>query len=509
MDKVGGEEGYAKILSMLEGELADTKSLFEPLKNKLNNVELDAIYKAAFKHPYLNNFEKITVADGVKRVLSGTMPQPKQLVLMEEVYGTDFIQSILSLRARGLKAKDIVVEVMNIPRAALATADMSGFLRQGVIEVAAHPVTSLKAMGKTFEFVFSPKAFVSYLDDLVADPGYRLMRESGLAMTDPRKIAGGIGAREEAFISRYLQKIPILGGIVRASERAYTGFLTKLRVDLFKQWADELLSKGLSPIKDREMFKSAANVINTFTGRGGLGSLDNVGAELSVAFFSPRLVAARFNAMNPIWYASMPKEIRKKALMDFAKFVGVGLSTLGLVKMYKEANNIPDNKLSLESDPRSSDFGKIKVGNTRFDIWGGFQQWARVMAQITTGERKNTSTGEIVSLTKDEYPFTTRKEVLLRFIEGKMAPTPALINELMSGAKTFTGEDMTVWTVAKEKFIPMYLQDIAEAYQDGGLGRAVGAGGTAFFGVGVQTWDNKKKIKRKGTSSGGTLKRPR
>ena len=69
---------------------------------------------------------------------------------------------------------------------------------------------------------------------------------------------------------------------------------------------------------------------------------------------------------------------------------------------------------------------------------------------------------------------------------------PALINELISGAKTFEGEDISLRTVAREKFIPMYIQDITEAYLDGGLGRSVGAGLPAFFGVGVQTWQERK-----------------
>ena len=41
---------------------------------------------------------------------------------------------------------------------------------------------------------------------------------------------------------------------------------------------------------------------------------------------------------------------------------------------------------------------------------------------------------------------------------------------------------------------------IAEAYAEGGLGRAVGAGISAFFGVGVQTWQPRpsKRLKLKG-----------
>ncbi len=486
IDQVGGEEGYAKILVKMKGELVkpEAKIAFEPLKEKLTEEELKALYIRTWKHPYLDNWEKLSAANGLSGLLGGVIPQPKQLVLLEEIYGTDLVKNLLSKRLWGAKAMDFVVEVMNIPRAMLATADMSAFLRQGIIPLVAHPTISIPAVAKTFKFAFSQKSFDQYFKDLPKDPLYPLMRKSGLAITDPSKaLASG---REESFISRLLQSIPIIKIPVKFAERSYVGFLNKVRVDLFKTWADEFLSKGLSPVKDINYFKSVANIVNTFTGRGGLGKLDRITPELNNIFFSPRLIAARFNALNPVWYARMPKEIRVKAIGDFAKFVSVGLTTLALI-------NLSDD-VDVEIDPRSSDFGKIKIGNTRLDIWGGFQQWARVLAQLITGERKNTSTGEIVSLSKEEYPFTTRKETLLRFIEGKLAPVPALINELMSGAKTFTGEDMTFETTAKEKFIPMYIQDIADAYADGGLGRAVGSGVAAFFGVGVQTWEEQKKI---------------
>jgi len=483
IDEIGGEKGYIVALSKLKGKLVPTsKYLFEPIKDKLSQPEIDALYNRTFKHPYLDEWEKISAANELTKILSGELPTPKGLVLLEEIYGTDLIKNILSKRALGLKVADVLIDIANIPRAILATADMSAFLRQGVVYVVSHPVIAAKAMGKTFKFAFSPKSFEQYFKDLPKDKLYPLMRKSGLAITDPsRALATG---REEAFISRLMQQIPIIGQVIKFAERAYVGFLNKLRVDVFKTFADEFLSKGYSPVKDKDLFKATAEVVNTFTGRGSMGNLNRITPFLNTIFFSPRLITARFNALNPIWYARQPKEIRVKALGDFAKFVAAGLTLLAIIK----ASSLGD----VETDPRSSDFGKIKIGNTRWDIWGGFQQWVRVFSQFVTGKRKNTATGEIISLSKDEYPFTTRKEVLLRFVEGKLAPVPALINELISGAKTFEGEDITFETVVRKKFIMMYIQDIADAYADGGMGRAVGAGIPAFFGVGVQTWGEKK-----------------
>lgn len=495
IEEVGGEEGYRAVLSKLKGELIkpEAKIVFEPLKNKITDAELKDIYLRTWKHPYLDNWEKISTVEGLTRLLSGEIPRPKQLILLEEVYGTELIKSILSKRLWGTRAKDVLVEVANIPRALLATADMSAFLRQGIIPAISHPVISTKAAAKTFKFAFNAKSFRQYFKDLPNDPMYPLIRKSKLAITDPSRAR--MTGREEPFISGLLQKIPVLGIPVRFAERAYVGFLNKVRVDLFKSWSEELTAQGMSPVKDAHIFKAAANIINTFTGRGSLGKLDRVTPELNVAFFSPRLIAARFNALNPVWYMKQPKIIRKKAIGDFAKFVSVGLTTLALIKLYAEAN--PDADITIEIDPRSSDFGKIRIGNTRWDIWGGFQQWARAFTQLITGQRKYTTTGEIVSLTKDVYPFSTRKEVLLRFIEGKLAPVPALLNELISGGKTWAGEDITLETTYKEKLIPMYIQDITDAYAEGGIGRAIGAGIPAFLGIGVQTYLPYSPIDRK------------
>jgi Skp family chaperone for outer membrane proteins len=495
--EVGGEKGYELALSKLKGELArpESKAIYEGVKEKLTQEETDSLYNTIFKHPYIDEWEKVSASAELTKLFQGELPTPKGLVLLEEIFGTDLIKNILAKRALGFKVVDFLIDLANLPRAIMATADMSGFLRQGVVYVASHPVIAAKDMMATFRFAFSPKAFEQYFKDLKNDKLYPLMRKSDLAITDPSRFSAS--AREEAFMSHLLEKVPIIGSILRFSERSYVGFLTKLRVDVFKTHADDLLSKGFSPVKDADLFKATAEMVNTFTGRGSLGAYGNrIAPLLNNVFFSPRLIAARFKALNPIWYARQSKPIRLKAIGDFAKFVAAGITLLVLASLAG---------FDVETDPRSSDFGKVKIdssgfgtalaagiaaffgvgvqtygGKTRFDSWGGFVQWCRVMGQVITGQRKNSSTGEIVSLTKDEYPFTTRKEVILRFIEGKFAPVPSLINELISGAKTFEGEDITPEIIAKQNLIPMYIQDIADAYTGGEIGRAGGYGIAEF-----------------------------
>ena len=146
----------------------------------------------------------------------------------------------------------------------------------------------------------------------------------------------------------------------------------------------------------------------------------------------------------------------------------------------------------VETDPRSSDFGKIRVGNTRWDIWGGFQQWVRVFSQMVSGERKTTTDRRIIELSKKKYPFETRKDVAERFLAGKLSPASRLVYELLQGQKAF-GEPFTLKGEAIENAIPLYLQDIKDSIKQIGPEAIFSVGVPGFFGVGVQSYIEKNK----------------
>jgi hypothetical protein len=305
------------------------------------------------------------------------------------------------------------------------------------------------------------------------------MKDSGLYISNPNKISEGLSGREESFMSNLAERIPLWGKLVQASTRAYVGYLNKLRVDVFTQLAVRFEKEGLATPAN---LKSLASYVNNATGRGDLGMFNQSSAALNNIFFSPRLIASRFNMLNPVWYAKQTPPVRKEALLNMAKFIGTGATILGLAKA---------SGASVEVDPRSTDFGKIRIGNTRWDIWGGFQQWVRVFSQLAAGSKK-TAKGDIVPLNKDKYPFTTRLDVTGTFLRGKLAPVPSLIFELMEGQKMFGG-DLTLTGEIAENTIPLYLQDMDDALKEFGPEAIFTTGFPAFFGVGVQTYEEKSK----------------
>ena len=478
-----GEQGYREALNKLKGQLVEKVPQFEAPRKTLTQSDLDETFNAIQTTGKLDLFEKVHAQNGLAKLFDGDIPQPSQLVLLEDVFGADFVKGVLEKRTMGEKFKDVFLDAVNIPRSLIASFDMSAPLRQGIIYSMANPVRSMKSWGEMFKSAFSKQHFDDWFKNLETSPEWDLIKDSKLYIANPNKVAGGINAREEQFISNALKKLPILSQINGMSERAYAGFLNKMRVDSFKAYADDLIKAGKNYKDDPELFNAAAEVVNTFTGRGKLpGKLERIAPSLNALFFSPRLAAARFNALNPAWYAKQPPEVRKKALGDFARFTGVLVSTLSLAKLagYK-----------VETNPTSPDFAKIQDGNVRYDVAGGFSQWVRLFAQLLAGETKSSASGEIKKLNTGDFGSRNRADVLEQFVRSKLSPVAgALANEFLYG-EDITGEKVTLGSAAKDLTIPLYIQDIASAMEDKGPTGLLSVGLPSFFGVGTQTYTQK------------------
>jgi hypothetical protein len=105
------------------------------------------------------------------------------------------------------------------------------------------------------------------MDSIETRPNVDLYHRSGLKLTDLSK---DTGQREEQFPVSYAEKIPIAGHGVRASGRAYTGFLNKMRVDMFDHLIEHARKQGVN-VEDRKFQRGLATYINSATGRGSLG----------------------------------------------------------------------------------------------------------------------------------------------------------------------------------------------------------------------------------------------
>lgn len=430
-------------------------------------------------------------------------------------------QQNMSKYERNMKG---AAELANIPRSLMTMLDYSAVLRQALIPTISHPLMAAKAGVEMVKSGFSQKQYDRWFYDLENSNAdrYNLMQLSNLALTDannPKLIA-----HEEAFMSNLAEKIPLIGkslkvngktivpgaDLVKGSERAYTMYLNKMRVDLFNRFADAMEERGLTWENGPKQYKQMAAYVNNSTGRGDLwAKLDSVAPLLNGLFFSPRLIASRLNMMTYLmqlrFYKAVPREVRVAYFKDMVKTIGLGMTVLGLFSLNK------DDDTTVESDPRSSDFGKIRNGNTRWDIWAGYQQYIRLLAQIYYGERKST-TGKMYTLDGEGAFGQTRGDVLMSFVRGKSSPLTGMAIDLLSG-RTMVGEKIKFQTGEEgykeinagryfmEHLVPLNATGLRDALKDQGMKAWITVGVPSTFGVGTQTFDNKKRPKKRGSGS--------
>lgn len=393
------------------------------------------------------------------------------------------------------KAMRLSAEVLNIPRSLMTVGDFSGLLRQNLFFSVGHPLMTAKNVPDMFKSFGSQAVYDRWFADLKETPRYNAIMKSRLAIAD--SVNHDLSKREEALMSSLAEKIPIIGKtIVKGSERSYTLLLNKMRVDLFNYFADSMEKRGMTADNSPRQYRAMAEYINNATGRSDFGdNLNRVAPILNSVFFSPRLIASRVNMltywMQPRFWKTLPREARVDYFRNWISLLAVGGTILALAKL---------GGAEVEDDPRSSDFGKIKSGNTRWDIWAGSQQYMRVLAQVVSGQRKSTATDKMYSLSGDDAFGETKTGVITDFFRGKLAPVPAAAVDLLSG-RTSVGDKVTYdwkWNggdkevpiprYVMERLIPMTITGTIDAMKDQGVKALLTAGVPSTFGVGVNTY---------------------
>lgn len=401
--------------------------------------------------------------------------------------------------ARGSVKKgfDQAARILNTPRELMSSADFSAAGRQAAVATVAHPRIALKAAKKMFANWYKTENFDRFFNEIKESPDYEVMTKSKLALTDPHDPI--LNAHEEAFGGSLAKKIPIIGTIVDKSDRAYVTYLNAMRVEVFREGVQKLKDAGMTFENAEKEYKALAEWVNVSTGRAAIGdTLEKAAPLLNAAFFSPRLIAARLKALNPVYYAKLPKAVRVMALRDMAAFIATNAALAAMAKYSGLAD--------VELDPRSSDFGKLKVGNTRYDIWGGFQQYVRVFTQILSGQKKSTGTGAIKELNGSGAFGETKADVAQRFVRGKLAPVPSMVWDFLAD-RTVTGEKVNMKDEAIQHFLPLIYSDVKDAMDDQGIKALFTVGLPSVFGVGVQTF--KKTSTAKPRKNPPTPKNPK
>lgn len=529
---------------------------FGRLKGPLPKVEMDtlnlseakmtALNKAIFTSP-MRFYDQANAWEGMNRILGGdaegrTVPTPYQVKQLYRVFGEEWMKQLMELHGGlgfvGNSKMWRLVNPLTVSKTFMSGPDLSGALRQGL------GLTGLGTFDKTQMGLYrdalvnmarsagSHEFYKKFVEDLEQDEMYPFLKEAGVDFTE---VADGpdISSHEEQYQSNIPSKIPVVGGAYRASNRGYVAMLNKLRLDTGKYLVMQADKLGLKPLQNEIFMKQLGQFINAATGRGSLGLLEKHGALLANLLYSPRLIASRFNI--PYYALRMDKVVHpamvKMGFVDASKYVqmdpfirkqyvktlaNMAMTWATLTAMARLA--VPGS--TVETDPRSSDYGKWKYGNTRVDFGGGALQYIVPMAKTLSMMSKSSTTGKLENLNTGGYGKPTLFGTWLGndrgpgFAENKLNPALTFITEALRG-KTSNDQPFSKSLFASmrggysdlpglqgfthditndpllQRFLPMLAGDLQDMWEEGSVpGAAVGIP-AGIFGAGLQTYTRK------------------
>lgn len=382
------------------------------------------------------------------------------------------------------KTKEIAADVANIPRTLLATADLSMPLRQGLPLGSAYPKIAAQAFGEMHKMAVSDTYFKERMTQIEISPNARVYEKMGIDFTGVGSDLVQLAKREESFISAHLlNKVPLLKQVTKFSERGAVGYLNVLRQNVGDWQIKLMMEKGMTPENSLKVYQDVGKMINWGTGRSDLGWMERAPGALNAIMFSPRNFVAKLHLMNPFEYIGLSRPAAKLLMREQVATLAQGIMFLNLMKL---------NGAEVETDPRSADFAKAKIGDTRIDMFGGFQQNAVFLTRLAYGIMgkpaiKNAS-GKIYNLDGKQFPFSTPLDLTARFLRGKLSPQMTIVVDALAGSDMMGNEfGQNMQQEALNRFVPMVWQDMLDAQKELGWG-ALGTTMLGFYGAGTQTY---------------------
>lgn len=415
----------------------------------------------------------------------------KQLKMSDEPVETTLKNATMSE-----KWKSWATEILNLPRVALTSFDMSMPFRQGKLLMLTNPKSALQDFGRMHKAFFNEKYYQDIESELKSRENSKLYDATKLFLTERDAMITRTGNVEEIFYGNKLaEHIPVIGELVKGSERSAAAFMNLMRADTMDMFAEKLKQQGITYENNPKLYKDIAWMIDKMSMRGDIGKLERTSGILNSVFFSIRNQTAKFQLLNaallgkkildpvkgkPTEYYKLDPMVRKEIMKTAAKDIGLNLGILGVAALLGA---------KVETDPRSSDFLKIRIGNTRIDPWAGWQQYMVGLAQIRADEKKSLDNGRIIS--SKEFPFETRDQKIINFIRKKLAPIPGVVWDFAKG-KDITGQDVTVKGEIQKSISPMVVSDFYDALNENGIAGTF-AGLYSLYGGGVAVYKKREK----------------
>ena len=289
---------------------------------------------------------------------------------------------------------------------AIAAGDISAVGRQGLSGLINHPVLSKKAWDDAVQTVFSPEKYDKFVADLANDADTAFIQENMggkyLTLSDVADEGRG-GDTTSKAISWY----------VDPSNRHYNTYLDSLRHQQKKAIINRYggqegflkAAQEANPEDPAKWMKAWNRVIDAQSGRGSFSKAGSPTVGDMQVLFSARNLASKFQRLtaplqfgllktNPSAYVYQLKETGTQA--------AVLLGTLAAIN---------------ESGIAEIENGKIKIGNTRVDITGGFSTIYKTVKDIYQAFTEEPDSS------LDRTPWGIGQD----FLQNQLAPTIGML----------------------------------------------------------------------------------
>jgi len=205
--------------------------------------------------------------------------------------------------------------------------------------------------------------------------------------------------------------------------------------------------------------RDIAELVNVTTGhataKGGL-SLENAIKKIGPVLFSPGLLNSRIRMLNPFTYIKADPFVRKQYLKAALSTAAAWWMVVELAKM------AGGDDVEVSTDPNSADFGKPRIGDTRLDPGGGFQQFLVLYSRLLSAGATSSKNQRFHPFGKG-YQAETALSATQRFMSNKLNPAAKFAYDLWDSSeyKPLHLKDRTM-----QAFAPLIGQDLYEIYNE-------------------------------------------
>jgi hypothetical protein len=436
--------------------------------------------------------ERIRTADYSKPVKADPVTDKDLIDLrfkeakLKEQYLADLFLDRMKKRTWSEKTVDAVWEVAGLSRVLTTAYDIGALLNQGKM-LLGRPVIYGKAVAHMFRSISEKGEFRAQKEmearDNFKNGNYKTAK---LALTDPNAVS--LSKVEEDFQSRWANKIP---GI-KQSNRAYSSFLNRLRMDTFDAMLDSWFPGGASKKDMQDM----AALVNDATGRGSLGkTIEPAAPLLNRLFFAAKYQTARLSIMTGyrLLKPGISWQVRKAIAAEYGRII------LGLSAYYGLLIAMQDDK-----DPRvglnplkKDTFLTIRYGDTRLNPVGPIKGWLANESQMAAG-KKIDKDGKTMKLSPIQKQLQDSS-----FVRSKFSPALGNFVDWRWGS-TFSGEPFRMFpenvdqlmkgeSVAPGAFTPMSVSNVYETLKAHRSAKGIALSILGVAGESENTYPDKDK----------------